>query len=736
MADKVQKKQKDNGSIFQGVLDAVSGSRRKKFDDNENQNSSPYQTMPPQSKGGSVEDKQQGFLDWQVHKISHDLYTRTVYFDTDRISAYQDFRAMDGTPEIAAALNIMRDECLTRGESGDILGIYSENQRVKEVLDDLFRNVLNVEFNLRLWIRDLLKYGDYFVLLNIDKELGIYDFLTLPMEEIHREEGYDGRLDSVRFRWETTGDYFEEWQVAHFRLLEDSRKLPYGRSILDSSRKLWKQLQLAEDAMLVYRIVRAPERRIFFVEVGNLPDQDVKGYMQKMQNQIRKQPMVDMRNPAGNTTMKYDPANVTEDYWVPIRGDKHSRIETLPGATNLGEIQDIEYLQNKLFAALQVPKTYLNYTESMAGGSMLSQADIRFARTIVSIQEAILLELRRIANVHLYFLGFTDDMDNFKLTLTNPSTQQELLKLETMKARLEVFKEMFSSEATSPTSYTWAMEQILGFSKSDIKLILKQKKVEKKLFAEIDAAVETYKKIGLFDELDAIYEDPAAAAAAMAAQGGEDEGADEGGGGGFGGSSALGGGGMGGDPGAEMGDEMGAELGAEPGAELGAEPVVGDEEEELPPELSEDAKKKIKLMKEVWDASDNRSNKLLEALLGEDDYAKKLKDKRKDNALSKSNKKLANTTKKLMRTIDEKLENRKNTIDINPIVKEPADILTEEDNALIKNNVANNLKTTDIFAKLDEITSNDDLVIGEDISTPKDDIVAEGDDSNPAENGK
>jgi len=728
MADKVQKKQKDNGSIFQGVLDAVSGSRRKKFDDNENQNSSPYQTMPPQSKGGSVEDKQQGFLDWQVHKISHDLYTRTVYFDTDRISAYQDFRAMDGTPEIAAALNIMRDECLTRGESGDILGIYSENQRVKEVLDDLFRNVLNVEFNLRLWIRDLLKYGDYFVLLNIDKELGIYDFLTLPMEEIHREEGYDGRLDSVRFRWETTGDYFEEWQVAHFRLLEDSRKLPYGRSILDSSRKLWKQLQLAEDAMLVYRIVRAPERRIFFVEVGNLPDQDVKGYMQKMQNQIRKQPMVDMRNPAGNTTMKYDPANVTEDYWVPIRGDKHSRIETLPGATNLGEIQDIEYLQNKLFAALQVPKTYLNYTESMAGGSMLSQADIRFARTIVSIQEAILLELRRIANVHLYFLGFTDDMDNFKLTLTNPSTQQELLKLETMKARLEVFKEMFSLEATSPTSYTWAMEQILGFSKSDIKLILKQKKVEKKLFAEIDAAVETYKKIGLFDELDAIYEDPAAAAAAMAAQGGEDEGADEGGGGGFGGSSALGGGGMGGDPGAEMGDEM--------GAELGAEPVVGDEEEELPPELSEDAKKKIKLMKEVWDASDNRSNKLLEALLGEDDYAKKLKDKRKDNALSKSNKKLANTTKKLMRTIDEKLENRKNTIDINPIVKEPADILTEEDNALIKNNVANNLKTTDIFAKLDEITSNDDLVIGEDISTPKDDIVAEGDDSNPAENGK
>jgi len=203
--------------------------------------------------------------------------------------------------------------------------------------------------------------------------------------------------------------------------------------------------------------------------------------------------------------------------------------------SNLGDIHDIEYLQNKLFAALQVPKTYLNFGESMPGGSTLSQADIRFSRTINSIQEAILLELRRVANVHLYFLGFNDDLDNFHLTLTNPSTQQELLKLETMKARLEVFKEFFNTEATAPSSYTWAMENILGFSKSDIKLMLKQKKVEKKIFAEIESAVETYKKIGLFDDLDSRYEDPEAAAALAAGGGGA--GGDEAGGGDTGGCS-------------------------------------------------------------------------------------------------------------------------------------------------------------------------------------------------------
>ena len=1385
-------------TIFGSVSNALNANRRKKdTTDISKPGMGASQSMPNLDPSKGVEDMQQQFLDWQVHKISHDLYTRSVYYDTDRIGAYQDFRAMDGTPEIAAALNIIRDECvkycvlvplvceevfsieelyekgyinfevysynpilkiqepaicekvvfkgeqdcykvifnddsfvettsehlwllkdqnkylktseltegiliesfignciiksieysgkyktydlvnvgehnnfavltsdgkssvfvhncLTRGEKGHILEVYSENKRIKQVLEDLFKNVLNVDFNLRLWIRDLVKYGDYFVLLQISKEVGVYDFLTLPMEEVHREEGYDGTVGSVRFRWETTGDYFEQWQIAHFRLLEDTKKLPYGRSLLDSSRKLWKQLQLAEDAMLVYRLcldgesrirtdngykyikdikvgdkvvsytdkgevcfanvinqvnngmkdvlkiaskhkdiictkthpilvnengvikyvdaqdlkvkkhqlinvntknlniqqkkidfildeefakisdkqrvefrnnkyenvselirkcvtekykfnrikqflyaenknipidiakvvcevfglnekeliisnkgqinserinlpkfvdeefvrlfgfmlgdgcvgknsiqftggvdvdqnnyyknilekyfskvrfdndnrsktasgnyvvnstyaskifknldyicgahnkripswvfnssaeikkalilglcdadgcirytpsgtwicsiemcnkeiledvkelwssiglssgkltprvrsghtiiendgterfikggksftitltqlelpeyeniisieevearevydisvdnewhnflanslpvhnTRAPDRRVFYVEVGNLPDTDVKQYMNKMQNQVKKQPVVDARS--GNSAMKYNPENVTEDFWIPIRGDKSSRIETLPGAclaldtkidlldgrslmlseiieeynrgkklwsysinpqsgeivpglvswagvtrketdvvkitldndeaiictpdhkfdtkfngikqakdlkneivwakneffnneikvvsvefleekqdtgtltidgqelyhnfhnfalsvgvftknSNMDQIADIQFLQNKLFAALQVPKTYLNFGESMPGGSTLSQADIRFSRTINSIQEAILLELRRIANVHLYFLGFEDDLENFQLTLTNPSTQQELLKLETMKARLEVFKEYYNSEVTAPTSYTWAMENVLGFSKSDIKLILKQKKVEKKIFSEIESSVETYKKIGLFDDLDDRYENKDAVASAGNIPA---ETSGEGGGGGFSASSALGNQPNGIPGGSEESPEQ---TSGEPASEPTTEPNVTEP-------LSES------VIKKLIRRSDKRIDNFVDELLGPDEELLKLmqeKEDREGNILFQNNKKLGTKTKNLLESLEKSI-NKIKTNKSNVLIGENVEYAV---NSLVENSENSIQKTQELFDELDKIT--------------------------------
>jgi len=365
--------------------------------------------------------------------------------------------------------------------------------------------------------------------------------------------------------------------------------------------------------------------------------------------------------------------------------------------SNLGDIQDIEYLQNKLFAALQVPKPYLNFGESMPGGSTLSQADIRFSRTINSIQEAILLELRRVANVHLYFLGFEDDLENFHLTLTNPSTQQELLKLETMKARLEVFKEFFNTEATAPASYTWAMENVLGFSKSDIKLMLKQKKIEKKIFAEIESAVETYKKIGLFDELDDRYEDPEAAAA-LAAGGGAGAGGGEeaagGGGMGGGGGSSLGGLGGGLDMGAGATPEPGVEPGVEPGAEAGAEPTSGKEESPLT---------EGRVVKHL-NKSDRRMNNFINELLGPDEEIIKLmkeKTEKEDNVLVKKNKSMNIKTKKLLESLDKTI----NSV----VVKNEKVILSEKEeqvensDILFEKNEMNNQKTQEIFDDLDKI---------------------------------
>ncbi|MDG1949999.1 MAG: portal protein, partial [bacterium] len=504
-----------------------------------------------------------------------------------------------------------------------------------------------------LWIRDLIKYGDYFVHLHVHKDEGVYDFMTLPQEEIHREEGFDGTASSVRFRWETTQDYFESWQIAHFRLIEDTRKLPYGRSMLDPARKLWKQLQLAEDSMLVYRITRAPERRIFYIEVGNLEDADVKQYMQRIQRQVKKQPVVNQNN--GNMSFRYDPMNVSEDYFIPVRGDKSTKIDTLPGASNLGDIQDIEYLENKLFAALKVPKTYLNYAENLPGGPTLSQADLRFARTINRIQEQVLMELRRIAKIHLAFLGHEDEINDFDLKLTNPSTQQELLKLETMKSRLEVFALFVSQDLYSPASYTWGMKYILGFSEKDIKKMLRQKKVERKLFTEIEFAPQTYKKIGLFKDLDDKFEIPGAA---EALQNAENEDLFDGGGEGAGGFGGGGGGdSLAGDPTGDL--NLGGD-GADAG-DFGGGAAVGAPAGDATDPLSERTRKRI------WEGHNNRVDDAIDDLLKEleetsEDVFVEEEDK-EENALFKSNEALSSQTDKMIGEIKQQLGSQEKDIE-------------------------------------------------------------------------
>lgn len=502
-------------------------------------------------------------INHSVKEIKH-IGKRPVY-DMVNVGKYNNFAILT-----SQSSGVFTHNC-TRSEKGEILQIFSNNARIKNVLKDLFHNTLNIDYNLMFWSREMMKFGDFFLKLEIDKESGVFDCRAMPVAELHREEAYDGNMNSARFRWDLNNMYFEEWQVAHFRIATDGSRLPYGRSILEPARKLWKQLQLSEDAMLVYRLIRAPERRVYYIEVGNTDPKDIPQYLEKMKAAMKKNYVVDPST--GQMNLKYNPITYEEDYFIPVRGGVSSKIETLQGAANLNDIADVEYLQNKLFAAIKVPRAYLNYADKLEGGSTLAQADLRFARTVNRMQEAVLLELRRIANIHLYFLGFEDDMDNFNLKLTNPSTQQELLKLEVIKLRLEVFKEMFSAEVTSPTSYTWAMQNILGFSDAEIKLILKQKKVEKKMFAEIDEAAEIYKKTGVFKDIDKKFTkgvgDEEDAGVAPGQEGEEEP---TGGGGGGGGSFSEPTGGedeenpFGGEAGAMEGGE-GGEMGGEGGGE-------------------------------------------------------------------------------------------------------------------------------------------------------------------------
>ena len=451
-------------------------------------------------------------------KLDQSLYNQSVYYEPNRLAAYYDYESMEFTPEISAALDIYAEESTTLSEKGEILTIFSESDRVKTILEDLFINKLDVNTNLQMWARGLCKYGDDFVYLKIDPEKGIIGVQQLPNIEIERIEGSasknPGQMSDakaptreLRFTWKNKEMEFQAWEIAHFRLLGDDRKLPYGTSMLDKIRRIWKQLLLAEDAMLIYRTSRAPERRVFKVFVGNMDDKDIEPYVQRVASKFKRDAIADPRN--GNVDMRYNQMAVDQDYFIPVRDPSQTNpIETLPGAQNLGEIADIEYIQKKLLAALRIPKAFLGFEEVVGEGKTLALMDIRFARTINRIQKSLIQELNKIALVHLYLLGLEDELNNFELSLTNPSAQSDLLRIEQWKEKITLYKDATSDQSQVgilPVSHTWAKKNILGLSDSEVILDLQQQRLERAMGFELTNTQNIIKRSGVFDEVDAKY---------------------------------------------------------------------------------------------------------------------------------------------------------------------------------------------------------------------------------------
>jgi hypothetical protein len=478
-------------------------------------------------------------------KLDQSLYNQSVYYEPNRLAAYYDYESMEFTPEISAALDIYAEESTTMSEKGQILTIYSESDRIKEILEDLFNNRLDVNTNLQMWTRGLCKYGDNFVYLKLDPEKGIVGCQQLPNIEIERLEGAAGKTTTqnrdlkvpsreLRFQWKNKDLEFQAWEVAHFRLLGDDRKLPYGTSMLDKIRRIWKQLLLAEDAMLIYRTSRAPERRVFKVFVGNMDDKDIESYVQRVANKFKRDQVSDPRN--GQVDMRYNQMAVDQDYFIPVRdASQSSPIETLAGAQNLGEIADIEYIQKKMLAALRIPKAFLGFEEVVGEGKSLALMDIRFARTINRIQKSVIQELNKIALIQLYLLGMEDELNNFSLSLTNPSAQSDLLRIEQWKEKVTLYKDATSDQSQVgilPVSHTWAKKNILGFSDSEVMLDLQQQRLERALGFELTNTQTVIKRSGVFDEVDAKYGIPEEdrKKAMEAAGGAEGGGADMGGG--------------------------------------------------------------------------------------------------------------------------------------------------------------------------------------------------------------
>ena len=464
-----------------------------------------------------LEIQQTLFLSDNWKKIENNLYSQAVYYEPNRMSAFYDYESMEYTPEISTALDIYAEESTTSNHDGYILQVYSESQRIKSILVDLFNNNLDINTNLQMWVRNMCKYGDNFVYLKLDPEKGIVGVQQLPTIEIERHEaGASAKITvniekpekpkALEFTWKNKNMTFQSWEIAHFRLLGDDRKLPYGTSMLEKARRIWKQLLLSEDAMLIYRTSRAPERRMFKVFVGNMNDDDVEAYVQRVANKFKREQIVDKNT--GNVDMRFNQMAVDQDYFIPVRDPAApDPITTLPGATNLSEIADIEYIQKKLLTALRVPKAFLGFEEVVGDGKNLALMDIRFARTINRIQKSMLQELNKIAIVHLFLLGFEDELSNFTLGLSNPSTQADLLKIDVWKEKVLLYKDLVADPGNGiqATSSTWAKKHIFGWSDEEIRLDLQQQRIERAVGEELKATPTVISKTGIFDNIDKLY---------------------------------------------------------------------------------------------------------------------------------------------------------------------------------------------------------------------------------------
>ena len=496
----------------------------------------------------------------RLRTTSYNQYTRdfNLSYQSSRVELFRDYDTMDMDPILASALDIYADECTTRNEMGEVIHIKSSNDEIKNILHNLFYDILNIEFNLWSWSRCMVKYGDFYLRLHISPEYGVY--LVEPLSTYYVTRVENAHLTNKNFvKFQVNLPYgnkledLENYQIAHFRLLSDSNFLPYGKSALEGARRVWKQLSLMEDAMLIHRIMRAPEKRIFKVDIGNIPPNEVDNHMQRIMDQMKKVPYLDQET--GDYNLRFNLQNMVEDFFLPVRGnDSGTSIENLSGLEWTGT-DDIEYLRNKMMAALKIPKAFLGYDESLSGKATLAAEDIRFARTVERIQRIMVSELNKIAVIHLYSQGYRDEsLVDFTLELTNPSTIFEKEKIDVYKSKVELCKDMQEQKVFSKK---WIYENIFGLSDHDMITLQKQL---------IDDAKGNYR----FKQIEEEGNDPA-----LSFLNKKDKEGESGGGGG----AESGGSEPGADAAPEGGDESGKETGADTGSAGG--------ETATPPKLSE-----------------------------------------------------------------------------------------------------------------------------------------------------
>jgi hypothetical protein len=593
-------------------------------------------------KTTNKDDYESKKLELQQNKYLKDRWVKanvnmsvTAYAGLNNIKLmYRDADLMDAAPEIGAALDIMSEESTLVDSSNNVVHVYSKSDRVKNILEDLFCNRLNLQLTAQMVIRAMCKYGNQFMLLDIDHKNGVKGWKQLPVFNMERIESgiqnpygqgmtvavnttntnTDENDLSTQFVWLDDNNSqvpFRDWQVAHFRLLNNSLYLPYGMSVLNPARRSWRMLSLMEDMMLIYRLERSMERRVYKIYVGAIDDADVGAYVEQIANEFKRTPIIDPMT--GQVDLRKNILSISDDIFLPVREEGAATpIDTLPAGNNMTALDDIKYVQNKVLTALRIPKAFLNFEENAGDGKNLALMDIRFTRTVNRIQQAFLMELTKIASIHLFLLGFNDELTNFTLSMNNPSTQAEQLEIENMQKKIDAVRDAVSDPGNGlpVMSQTRALKEIMKWSEKDIKENFEEIRLEKGIAAELEKTTQIIKKTGIFDTVDRIYGEPGAKY--QDEQQGGDQGGMDGG---------MGGGDMGGgapppmDGGGDMGGDLDG-LGA-PGDDMGGGDIAGQEESVPTADMSQPMESKYSnkpLITEQKDKLDKLFDKYIETL--------------------------------------------------------------------------------------------------------------------------
>lgn len=593
-------------------------------------------------KTTNKDDYESKKLELQQNKYLKDRWVKanvnmsvTAYAGLNNIKLmYRDADLMDAAPEIGAALDIMSEESTLVDSTNNVVHVYSKSDRIKNILEDLFCNRLNLQLTAQMVIRAMCKYGNQFMLLDIDHKNGVKGWKQLPVFNMERIESgiqnpygqgmtvavnttntnTDENDLSTQFVWLDDNNSqvpFRDWQVAHFRLLNNSLYLPYGMSVLNPARRSWRMLSLMEDMMLIYRLERSMERRVYKIYVGAIDDADVGAYVEQIANEFKRTPIIDPMT--GQVDLRKNILSISDDIFLPVRDENQSTpIDTLPAGNNMTALDDIKYVQNKVLTALRIPKAFLNFEENAGDGKNLALMDIRFTRTVNRIQQAFLMELTKIASIHLFLLGFNDELTNFTLSMNNPSTQAEQLEIENMQKKIDAVRDAVSDPGNGlpVMSQTRALKEIMKWSEKDIKENFEEIRLEKGIAAELEKTTQIIKKTGIFDTVDRIYGEPGAKY--QDEQQGGDQGGMDGG---------MGGGDIGGgapppmDGGGDMGGDLDG-LGA-PGDDMGGGDIAGQEGSVPTADMSQPMESKYSnkpLITEQKDKLDKLFDKYIETL--------------------------------------------------------------------------------------------------------------------------